>query len=214
MDQPVLELAAIFRSVQAVMEVNRLALNQADSINGNHGDHMVEIFSTAVRAAQEMHGVGLVLAMQSAAERLLSLPDNATAHIYGRGLSEFARVFDKYQIQLEDLEWYVQGLLGEQKVDEDRRTGTSAALIIKALVEGLACWQQEDDAPTKTAGLLDLGYMFDLGIAYMQAKQRSSNRVEVIADAATSVSPLNKSTHRSLSGRLAIQALLEALAQG
>jgi hypothetical protein len=48
----------------------------------------------------------------------------------------------------------------------------------------------------------------------MQAKARGGSKVEVIADAAVSVSPLNEIPHRAQSGRLVIQTLLEAMGAG
>jgi hypothetical protein len=56
-----------------------------------------------------------------------------------------------------------------------------------------------------------MGALFEFGMAYIQARQRGGSRVEVLADAAASVSPLSKTPHRYASGKLAIQALLEAM---
>lgn len=57
-----------------------------------------------------------------------------------------------------------------------------------------------------------MGALFELGIIYLQAKQRGGSNIEVLADAAVSASPLNQSAHRKLSGKIAIQAMLKALA--
>ena len=56
-----------------------------------------------------------------------------------------------------------------------------------------------------------MGALFEFGMAYWQAKQRGGERAAVLADAAASVSPLSKVPHRYESGKLAIQALLEAM---
>jgi len=56
-----------------------------------------------------------------------------------------------------------------------------------------------------------MGTLFEFGMAYLQAKQRGGSRVDVLADAATSVSPLSIVPHRYESGKMAIQALLQAI---
>jgi hypothetical protein len=53
--------------------------------------------------------------------------------------------------------------------------------------------------------------MFDLGIAYLKAKQRNPDRLEALAEAAIAVCPLSQVPHRARSGKLAILALLQAL---
>jgi hypothetical protein len=59
-----------------------------------------------------------------------------------------------------------------------------------------------------------MGALFELGMAYMQAKQRGGNRSAILADAAASAAPIGKLPHRYQSGKLAIQALLEAIQAG
>lgn len=214
MNQPAFRLAPIFRSAQAVIEKKRLELNQADPINGNHGDHMVEILTFAVQAIEEKQDEGMAEAMQYAAERLVVLQENGSAQVYGRGLAQFGAQFAHYEISLDNLERYVRDLIRERNTEENRETSPQAGDILKALLAGLAGWQQAESGAEKATSVLDLGYMFDLGIAYMQAKQRGGSRFEIIAETAATVSPLNAVPHRRRSGVLTIRALLEALAIG
>jgi hypothetical protein len=94
---------------------------------------------------------------------------------------------------------------------------------LKALVAGLVGWKTAaenqvgqdsrlgDELSSPGGGPLALGALFDLGVAYMQAKARGGERSQVLADAAASASPLSQTPHRYQSGKLAIQALLEAI---
>lgn len=216
-------LAPVFRSAAERLEANRPALNQADPYNGNHGDHMVEIFQTAASAAGEISLEDLPAALESAARRLAVLEGNGTAQVYARGLTQFASQFRRYGIQMNDLTSYVQGLLRQEGNNAAQPPspaaggpGVKSGDILKALVAGLEGWQKsEAGEPTEANGgkLLDMGYLFDLGVAYMQAKQRNATKAETIADAAAEVSPLGKVPHRRTSGKLALQALLEAMAR-
>ena len=223
-----LELAPVFQTVQNVMEVNRPIFNQADTVNGNHGDHMVEIFAIATRAAQEKRLEGLAAAMDEAGVLLSELADNGSARVYAHGLAQLGAQFQKDQLTQQDLVFYLHKALKEDapqpassytpnpaaNQNEARSDAPPARSgdVLKALVSALAGWQQAETGQGKPSISLDLGTMFDLGIAYMQAKQRNSSRVEVIADAAASVSPLNRVPYRCQSGKLAIRALLETMA--
>jgi len=207
-----IELAPIFQTVEAVMEENRLVINQADTVNGNHGDHMVEIFSIAVQAASQKQAEGLAAAMDYAGELLGELPENGSARVYGQGLAQFGLQFDKYNLTMDDLAPYLRKVLQENSEHETAEFAPRSGDILKALVNALAGWQQVGTGQPKAANRLDLGYMFDLGIAYMQAKQRNPSRAEVLADAAVTVSPLGQVAWRYQSGKLAILTLLRAMA--
>lgn len=203
-------LAPVFQAVQDVMEENRLAYNQADPYNGNHGDHMVAVFAVAVRAAVEKQAEGLAEAMDYAGQLLQGLEGNASAQVYANGLAQFAIQFRKYGLTFEDLVLYLRKALKEDQ-DQGASESVRSKDVLKALVAALAGWQGTESGAKKPANSLDLGYMFDLGVAYLQAKSRNSTRIEVIADAAATVSPLNQVPHRYASARLAILTFLRSL---
>lgn len=207
---PDLLLAPVFQAVQDVMEANRLVFNQADSLNANHGDHMVEVFSVAVQAANEKQAGGLAEAMDYASILLAARLENATAQVYAHGLAQLAVQLRKYDLTLADLVAYLRKTLNEDQSSDVDETPRSKD-VLKALLAALAAWQNSETGAPIPTNPLDLGYMFDLGLAYLQAKTRSRSRLEVIADAAASVSPLSKVAHRFISGKLAILTLLRAL---
>lgn len=208
--QPGFVLAPVFQAVQDVMEENRLAYNQADPYNGNHGDHMVAVFAVAAQAAVEKQGEGLAEAMDYAGQLLQGLDGNASAQIYANGLAQFAIQFRKFGLTFEDLVLYLRKVLKEDQ-DQGANEPARSKDVLKALVAALAGWQGAETGAEKPANFLDLGYMFDLGVAYLQAKSRNSTRIEVIADAAATVSPLNRVPHRYASARLAILTFLRSL---
>jgi hypothetical protein len=236
------ELAPLFRAVEEALESNRQAFNQADPFNSNHGDHMVQVFQLAAQAAEEKHGLPLEVGIEYAACLLKEQAQNGSAQVYSRGLSCMVEQFRKYEITLEDLVSYVQEVLVEDRAksvsegnlpsyresreglkhsgteakdrsNQDAITGKSGK-VLKALVSGLAAWGQEINGRNQTANPLDMGSLFEFGMAYFQARQRGGNKIEVLADAAVSVSPLSKVPHRCLSGKIAIQAFLQAMQVG
>lgn len=205
-------LAPLFEAVGEALRLSQPALNQADSLNGNHGDHMVEIFQIAAQAAQEKQSASLAEAMDYAASLLEQKTENGSARMYTHGLRQMAEQLRRYDVSLDDLVAYIQKVLREGK-----ESGQAADLsqarsgdILKALLAGLASWGQVEEGKTPS-GALDMGALFEFGMAYWEARQRGGERAAVLADAAASVSPLSRVPHRYQSGKLAIQALLQAM---
>lgn len=209
-DVGVLDLFALFQAVGSELQLHRHALNQADPYNGNHGDHMVEIFKLAAQVVQEKRNDDLADAMLYAGQRLEHLGDNGSARVYARGLVQLAGQFRNYQVNLDDLVQYVQGALSEDKEKPEQQVSRSGD-ILKALVSGLSSWGQTESNPESEARPLSMGTLFEFGMAYLQAKQRGGNRAEVFTDAAVSVTPLSNVPHRLQSGKLVLQSLLKAI---
>lgn len=212
-----MELAPIFQAVQQVMESHRLEFNQLDEHNHDHGDHMADIFRIAAQAAmdntsQDMSGDELSTIIENAAALLRGEIENGSAQVYADGLASLAAQIRKYQIGLPDLILYTHGWIADVREKSVEQSTIPSGDVLKALVAALAGWEHVDKSKGMPTKSMDLGYMFDLGISYIQAKQRGGNRVEVLADAAASVSPLNHVQYRYVSGKLALATLLLALA--
>lgn len=200
----------LFQAVGSALQQHRQALNQADPHNGNHGDHMVEIFSLAAQAAMEKRGDRLSEAMIFAGQRLAGLKDNGSAQVYARGLAQFAAQFNQYNIEYDDFARYVQRVLSGERHGEGQDAVRSGD-ILKALVAGLASWGQIGKNHTDEDRPISMGTLFEFGMAYLQAKQRSGSRAEILADAAVSVTPLSNIPHRFQSGRIVLESLLIAI---
>ena len=205
------DLSSIFNAVGEALRQNKDAFNQADPINANHGDHMVEVFELAARAADEKRDAGVADAMEYGANLLAAQADNGSARMYAHGLGQMARQLRRYHVSLEDLLLYVRGALSKDKEAGMPEPEVSSGDVLKALMNALAGWGQIESGQVPTDSPLDMGALFEFGMAYMQAKQRGGSRIEILADAAASVSPLSKTPHRYLSGKRAIQALLTAM---
>jgi hypothetical protein len=211
--QPV-DLQAVFNAVGGALEARRVKLNQMDELNHNHGNHMVEIFQLAAQAALEEQGARLPDAIQRAADLLSARAENGSAQVYGRGLSLLAEQFRQGRIELDDLLRLVQEQLDEGKSDQDGEASRSGE-ITKALLSALADWEGTEARMAKGAqaksGGLDMGYLFTVGMAYLQAKQKGGDRLDVLSETVVSASPLGAVPYRHASGVIAVRALLETL---
>lgn len=208
---PVLEVASIFQMVLDALIVEQPELNQADPYNQDHGDHMVEIFQIAVRAAQEKQSGSLADAMEYASQLLLGCEENGSAQVYARGLTCLAAEFSQRQIDLADLAPYAQVAISGEKQDNGRSTGGRSGDILKALLSALAEWERLETEQPGSARGMDLGYLLGIGMAYLQAKQQGGDRLKVLAETVVSSSPLGRVPHRHQSGLLVVQKILQAL---
>ena len=206
-----LNLEQLFQSVTAVLVQNQAAFNQADPFNTNHGDHMVEIFQVASQAARENAGADLPEAMEYASQKMAERTDNGSALVYAHGLARMAQQFRSYGVTLDDLVLYVQGLIKKEEKSTSGEAAPRSGDVLKALLTGLSGWQNLESGQTPANNRLDMGYLIELGMAYMQAKSRGGSRLEVLADAAASTSPLGSLPHRYQSGKVALLALLQVM---
>jgi hypothetical protein len=236
MEATQIDLPTLFSRAATVLDERRESLNQADEANHDHGDHMVEIFQIAVKAAKEERA-GMAEAMQRAADLLQARSGNGSAQVYARGLTVLAAHFMARGIGLDDLVPYVRNYLREKKEsdqqdagqpapaseDSDVENSASSGDVLKALLSALAEWErveasQLESGPGETVGGkagsgLDMGYLFGVGMAYMQAKQKGGSRLDILSETVVSASPLAKVPHRHQSGVIAVRSLLEAMGE-
>lgn len=221
-------LPGYFQAAARALDAQRSVLNDADPDHGNHGTQMVAIFQLAAEAAHREMDSRAVLAdqMEKAALLLRSQLQDETAQAYALGLQAFARRFRAAGITLDEMVRYVRNVAADERPPEAQSpgsTGEGEALpgeVLKALVNGLADWnrmaQSAGDLPGEDESRDELrspgvSYLFELGLAYLQAKTHSDDRVEVLAETAVMSSPLVKPDYRAQSGRVAIAAFLRAM---
>jgi hypothetical protein len=211
------DLASVFQAAEDALSRQRLALNQADPGNANHGDHMLEIFQVATQAARSLPLASLPDMLEQASRLLAQLNDNASAQVYARGLEQFGQAFRDHQVEFDELAGYVQHIVRESPDESNagRQTSTPSmgdrgAEVLKALVSGLAAWSQVENGKNPSEKGIDVGYLFELGMIYMQAKSHGGSRLDVLSEAAVNASPLSRVPHRLQSGKLAFHALLQA----
>ncbi len=211
------DLARVFQAVADVLAQQREALNRADTVNNNHGDHMLEIFRVATQAVQALPLADLPGVLEQAGRLLTRLEDNASAQVYAHGLEQFGRAFHRHQVEFGDLARYVRQILQEPPAAATANSQAASSPkaekdgeVLKALVAGLAAWGQVENGENPSEKGVDMGYLFELGINYMQAKSRGGSRLDILSEAAVNASPLSRVPYRAQSGKLAFRALLQA----
>ncbi len=232
-EQPSLDMIELFSGALQALKDQRERLNQADATNGNHGDHMVAIFEVAVQAARAeqaaltgqrsgVQGVGISAAMLQASRQLENLENNDSARLYGRGLALLAQRLQERTLELDDLAAYASSLLSAKEDQTETKPPASEREldVVKALLDALSDWERHETnrlktpAEQQTQSGTDLGYLFGAGMAYLQAKAKGGDRLDILAETAVNASPLGRAAHRAESGRLVLRTLLQSLAGG
>lgn len=199
----------LLQAVEIALLSHLEMLNDFDRDHPHHGDRMVEVFKLAKHAADGSKAGSLGEALDTAGARLLSRQTDDLARIYGQGLCKIAEQIKQANISFDELVLFTRKQLGVG--DQDReldslRTGQ----ILKALTSGLLQWKNSGHG--EKAGRVGIGDLLEIGIAYQQAKSSHADPAAALAQAAVSISPLKYVQVFALSGRIAFESLLRAIA--
>ncbi|HEY3310463.1 MAG TPA: DAK2 domain-containing protein [Anaerolineales bacterium] len=112
MPQSGLPLADIFQQVAKTLVENRQALNQADTINQDHGDNMVNTFQTIASSLEKKKGASDSAALAFAAKQLSRNGTGGSAQLYAQGLSQAATQLEGKQLDTRGAMQLLQTLIG------------------------------------------------------------------------------------------------------
>jgi len=87
------DLVRVFSQVSRTLSNNQETLNQADTYNHDHGDHMVDTFKTITNAMKAKKGSNASDMLNYAAQKLSQNANNGSAQLYSQGLQKAAQQF-------------------------------------------------------------------------------------------------------------------------
>ena len=207
-----LNLPLAFQAVHSALLPHRDALNLADSERGKHGDELLSLF--AVLAATDEHPepqTSLSVLFDRATECAAGISDNQGAQFYAQGLSHFADSLRYLDLTVGDLAPYLLSVLTGAPEPPDSVGRVSQGRLLKALIKSLSAWDDQQSSQENKPSTLSMGYLFDLGVDYLQALQHGATRLDAIVQAAVSHSPLRSPEYRAVSGKLVLTACLESI---
>lgn len=200
-------LAKIFQAVTNTMAENRESLNQADEYNHNHGDNMVEIFEVITQAMKEKKNASPADQLAYASEILRSKSNTGSAQMYANNLQNASSAFTgQKSITAENAMQLVQALLGSGQTAAPSASAGGGGDLLGSLLGGLT--GQTGNQPG-----LDVNDLLNAGMAFMQAKQSGGSNLEAIVNAVMAGSNMSSSAHRSQSGALVANTLMQMLSQ-
>ena len=85
-----ISLLDLFSKVSNTMQKNQKQLNEADTYNHDHGDHMVEIFDVITQAMKEKSSADPADQLEYAAQLLRKKASSGSGDLYAEGLKNAA----------------------------------------------------------------------------------------------------------------------------
>lgn len=198
-EQRGLDLSAIFNAATQALAANQDSLNQADALNQNHGDNMVEAFSMITQALASQQGASPSAQLQHASNYLAQNATSGSGQLYAQGLAQAAQQFQgQSSVTPENAIQLVQSLLGGGQAPAQQ----GSAGLLGSLLAGE---QGQSEG-------LDMGALLSAGMTFMSAKQQGQDNVQAVLTALMSGGPMAQSSHRQQSGQVVGNALLQAIA--
>jgi hypothetical protein len=226
-----LNLVNLFKSVAGSLTAQKENLNNADTYNHDHGDNMVDVFNVISQAMQAKQNAAPADQLAYASE-LLRQRKSGSAQVYAQGLSQASNEFKgQKQVTPDNAINLIQALLGGGKAStaqpqsgmgdllgsllgggntdtQEPQSGTGD--LLGMLLGGNPNAQAQPQAQQATPGL-DVGDLLNAGMAFMNTKSQGGNNMEAIVNALVSGSAMGNSQHRSQSGALVVNSLLQAI---
>lgn len=106
-----INLTKLFGAVTKSLTSQRKTLNQADTYNNDHGDHMVEIFEVITQAMKEKQKADPADQLAYASE-ILRRRQSGSAQVYANGLAQASQQFQGKAITTDNAGMLLQTLLG------------------------------------------------------------------------------------------------------
>lgn len=219
-----IDLFSLFNTVTKTMQDSKVSLNEADSYNHDHGDHMVDIFEVITQAMKEKKNADPADQLEYAAQLLRGQAKSGSGKLYAEGLGNAAKQIIGKDLNVGTVMSMLQTIMGAGQGGTQKQAPSSGGLL-GSLLGGLAGSQQQDDGldlgdlvgaftgggSTGTQDGLDLGDLVGAGMSLLNAAKGSDSNLESIAGALLSGSKMEESDYRKQSGQLVTSTVLKAL---
>lgn len=226
------DLSTLFNRVTRALEENEAALNQADTLNHNHGTNMVQNFQTITQAVRQERYAPPSAQLQHASRVLSQESSSGSGQMYAQNLDQAARQMQgQPAITPENIIGLLQALLGARAgasptASQPYQGGAGQVLpptgagsdplsdLINTVLGGAGGGQSTSQQPPASgSGGIDLNTLLTAGSAYMRAHQQGASPMQALAQAIVAGSRMNSTPHRAQSGELVAGTLINAASQ-
>ncbi len=228
------DLIKVFSQVSKALSANQQSLNDADTHNHDHGDHMVETFNTITKAMKSQKGSDPSQLLNYAAQQLSQNANNGSAQLYSQGLQKAAEQFTGKTVDTQSALSLLQTVLGGGQDTSAQssqaasgvgdllgsllggaQTGSgqnqqSGGGLLGSLLGGLTGGTQQQSGGGFSDGL-DVGDLVTAGMAFFQAKQQGKTGMNALVDAFVAASGMGSDPHRQQSTQLVASTFMNAI---
>jgi hypothetical protein len=206
------DLAKLFGAVANSLADNKDALNKEDTYNHDHGDNMVQTFSTIAKVVGDLKGKDQA-AQLSAASKELQKSKSGSAKVYAEGLNQASQQFKGQSITPDSTGMLLQALMGAQKppapVSQPKPQGGGILGSLLGALTGAKGSSAQNQNQADDG--LDIGDLLNAGMTFFNSKQQGDSTTEAAIDALLSASPLGQSSHRTQSGSVVANTIMQVL---
>lgn len=203
---PDLDLSTIFKAVTQQLSSQKTALNEADTYNHDHGDHMVQIFDLVQKAVSKKSDAPVHDQLAYASEVVEKKASSGSARLYAQGLANAASQFSGKELNATTISTLVQSLMNVQappeRAEPEQNGGILGSLLSSFTGAGKDANENADDK-------LDMNDLLRAGLAFYQSRQEGDSNTEAVLDALMAASPMGKSPDRSQSGSLVASTIMK-----
>ena len=200
---------SLFKQVSKAVAKNQDSLNEADTYNHDHGDHMVEIFEVITQAMKDKKSAEPADQLEYAAQLLRKKSSSGSATLYADGLKNAAKQITGKDLDAGSVVSILQSVLGANT--ETKSSGTASSGDMLGSLLGQLTGSSSGNSGDSGDGL-DMGDLLTAGMNYMAAKQSGKSDLEAITGAIVSSSQVaSGSSARSQSSEIVTSTLLSAL---
>ena len=205
-----IDLVSLFRQATKSVKQNQATLNQADTYNHDHGDHMAEIFDVITQAMKAKKNAEPADQLEYAAQLLRQKTSSGSTAVYANGLEQAAKQVLGKELNVSTIMAIIQALMGSSQLPGQQSGQASGGDMLGTLVGQLLGGKGSTGASASGQGL-DLSDLLGAGMDYMSAKQSGKSDLEALTGALVSGSTMAQTPHRAQSGEVVTSALLGAL---
>ncbi len=238
MTEPNVDLVKVFSQVSRTLSKNQETLNQADTYNHDHGDHMVDTFKTITNAMKTKKGSDSSEMLNYAAQKLSQNANNGSAQLYSQGLQKAAQQFQGQNFDTKSALSLLQTILsaggqsapqqpaqqssgmgdllgsllggGQSTPQQGSQQGAPGGDLLGSLLGGLTGSSQQQSGGGLSDGL-DMGDLVTAGMAFFQAKKQGKTNMNSLIDAFVAASGMGSSPGRQQSTQLVTSTFMNAL---
>ena len=195
------DLSTLFSSVTQALTKEQNSLNEADTYNHDHGDHMVQIFNLIQSAVSKKSDLPVADQLAYASKQVEKKAESGSGKLYAEGLANAAKSFVGSDLTPDTVGVLVNSLLSVEKPEEKQDSGGG---LLGGLLSSLSGGGSGSDEDQK----LDMDDLLRAGMAFFQSKQEGDSNMEAAIDALMAASPMGQTASRSQSGSLVASTLL------
>jgi hypothetical protein len=198
-----IDLQTIFNTVTQQLAEKKDTLNEADSYNHNHGDHMVKIFNLVQNAVAQNSDKPVEEQLSYASKEVQEKGDSGSAALYAQGLSKAAERFSGKELNENTIGLLLQSLFSAEKPEEKPQSQDND--IVGSL---LSSFMGQSNNATQTDQSFGFDDILQAGLTFYQSKQNGDTNMEAIKDAILSGSPMRKTPHREQSASIVTSTIM------